>query len=78
MTLLAIPVTDIVKITGGVADQTVVHLPARAAGGFTFARYTFPPATWPSACRRVASGSVYVHAGLLADVPVCRACEATL
>lgn len=71
----------VVEVLDGHADTTIVHLPAlraveSGAGGPLFTRYEWPPAVWPSACRRVRAGSVYVHGGVLAGVPVCADCEA--
>lgn len=64
----------------GYADTKLVHLPARrqhdTGWGPSFAGFEFPPATWPSACRQLASGSVYAHAGMLASAHICLACEA--
>lgn len=72
----------VVHITDEVADTREVHLPAATANkdgrGWRFTDYDFPPAYWPSACRKVRSGSVYARAGMLTDAPVCLACEETL
>jgi hypothetical protein len=66
----------IVEITDGIADTSLVHLPAERCnkGGFRFDSYDFPPSTWPAACGR-GSGSVYVRAGCLADARICPECE---
>lgn len=69
----------VVEIRHGVARTDIVHLPARRVlesgrGGPTFDRFEFPPASWPSACRELSSGWIYVRAGLLAGAPVCAAC----
>jgi hypothetical protein len=71
----------VVEIVDGQADLTLVHLPAHkridgGRGGPTFDRYDFSPSVWPSACRLIEDGYVYVRAGLLADAPVCAECEA--
>lgn len=73
----------VVEIRDDVACTEVVHLPARRAvasgrGGPMFDRYDFPPASWPSACRAVPDGAIYVRAGLLADALVCAACREAL
>jgi hypothetical protein len=70
----------VVNIVDGVADTTLVHLPAHrrcvgGAGGPTFDRFEFSPAVWPSAGRLVDNGFVYVRAGLLEGAPVCAVCE---
>lgn len=73
----------VVEIVDGIAQTDVVHLPARRAlaagrGGPTFDRFDFPPDPWPSACREVPAGAVYVRAGVLASAPICPGCaEAT-
>lgn len=71
----------VVEIVNGRVRAGLVHLPARRAvaagrGGPLFSRYEFPPATWPSACRQVVAGAVYVRAGVLEDAPICPDCEA--
>jgi hypothetical protein len=67
----------IVDITDGIANTSLVHLPAVRCqkGGFRFDAYDFPPATWPSACG-TGSGSVYVRAGLLEHAEICGDCLA--
>jgi hypothetical protein len=69
----------VVEIRHGVARTELVHLPARRAlaegrGGPTFDRFDFPPDPWPSACRKVPAGSIYVRSGMLAGAPICPAC----
>ena len=68
----------VVEIIDGVADTTLVHLPAVQChgGGLKFHSFDFPPATWPPACQQIRSGAVYVRAGMLADAVVCPDCEA--
>lgn len=71
----------VVEIVDGRIRAGFVHLPARRAvaagrGGPLFSRYDFPPSTWPSACRQVESGAVYVRAGVLENAPICPDCEA--
>jgi hypothetical protein len=67
----------IVEIVDGVANTTLVHLPATrcSKGGFRFDSYDFPPTRWPAACG-VGSGSVYVRAGEFAESAICPDCEA--
>jgi len=67
----------IVDITDGIANTSLVHLPATRCnkGGFRFDSYDFPPATWPAACGN-GSGAVYVRAGVLEDAGICPDCEA--
>jgi hypothetical protein len=80
---LPIPPEELVIVEvgeDGYAVTELVHLPAArivatGAGGPTFDRYDFPPSTWPSACRELKSGFVYVRAGMLTDAPICHACE---
>lgn len=69
----------IVEIIDGLADTTVVHLPASRSnvagrGGQSFLEYDFAPSHWISVCG--VRGSVYVHAGMLENAVVCSACEA--
>jgi len=73
-------IVEIVEIVDGVADTSLVHLPAAVSkrGAFRFDSYDFPPATWPSSCRKIRSGAVYVRAGMLANATVCPDCEARL
>jgi hypothetical protein len=61
----------VVEIVDGTADQTVVHQPIHPR---KFAAYDFPPATWAGKCG--VAGSVYRHAGMFEDVPVCAVCLA--
>ncbi len=73
----------VVPIVDGVADTSVVHLPAaeRGCGGhgqivIRLQDLKWAPRTWPSRCGTVSAGAVYNHGGLLEDAPVCGACQA--
>lgn len=80
--LASLPVEEliVVEIINGIADTSLVHRPARNSGpgrgGSRFDQFDFAPSRWPSACRRLASGSVYARAGEFADAPVCPECLA--
>ena len=75
----------IVELVDGIADTRIVHHPAtvKRFGGegqieCRFDNRTFPPVHWPSACGQVPKGSVYNHAGMLEDAPICVDCQVAM
>jgi hypothetical protein len=68
----------VVEIVDGMADESLVHLPAYRSNserGSRFVDYDFPPSVWPPACKAFTSGSVYARGGEFAGSLICRACE---
>lgn len=57
--------------------ERLAHRPAAEYAMKQFPDITraFAPASWPSACGQVQRGLVFLHAGMLANLPDCPACQ---